>query len=211
MRQVSDVSGAVLHSTREYEIDAATKVVIGQVVKLAEGKVVPALAAETGAILGYAMENHPGTEDALNTRANGKRIIVQDAPGALAASPAPRVTATGGTETTITASGVAAFTANVFKGGFVKSLEDGLVREITASAVASGVLTLTVEKGRAPVEGEEFVLFPPRGFVGGNLAADGRKLVLTATANLPLMVVGRDEANNEIWTVAVKHVLAAGR
>lgn len=210
MRQIMDVSGAVLHSEREYDIAPNTAVAVGQVVKLDGGLVVPAGANESGAILGYAAENHSGVEDALDMRANGKKIIVQDAPGAVAESPAPVVTASGGTETTITVADAPAFGANAFKGGYVKG-PDGRVRAITASAVASGTLTLTVEAGEVPVAGEVFRVFPPVGFVGGNLSAQRDKLVLTATAALPLMVMGRDEGRNTIWTVATKHVLGVGR
>lgn len=210
MRQIMDVSGAVLHSEREYDIAANTAIVPGQVVKLSEGLVVAAVAAETGAILGYALEPHPGTADALNPRANGKRILVQDAPGAIAESPAPVLTATGGTATTITAACTVNFAADVFNGGYVKD-KNGKVRRITDSAVGSSVLTLTVESGDAPASGDEFIVFLPLGFSAGNLSSDGRKIVLTGTASLPLTVVGRDEARNMIWTVATKHALAAGR
>ena len=210
MRQIMDVNGGVLHSAREYDIAPATAVAVGQVVKLSGGLVVPADAAETGAILGYAAENHPGTDDALNPRGMGKKIMVQDAPAAVAESPAPVLAATGGAETTITFGGMPAFAADVFKGGYVKGY-GGRVRRIAASAAASGVLTLTVETGEAPTAGERFVLFPPLGFVGGNLDAGRTKLTLTATAALPLMVMGRDEERDTIWTVAVKHLLAAGR
>lgn len=211
MRQIMDVSGAVLHSEREYDIAGSTAVTVGQVVKLADGLVVPAAAGETKAILGYAAEHHPGTSDALNRRANGTRIIVQDAPGAIAESPAPVITATGGTATTITtADATTIATEGAFKGGYVKD-SGGRMRRITNSAVSGSVLTLTVESGEVPVDGEAFVLFPPIGFSGGNLSADGRKLVLSATAALPLMVMGRDEVQNMIWTVATKHLLAAAR
>lgn len=210
MRQIMDVNGGVLHSEREYDIAPETVVTVGQVVKLADGLVVPAEAGETGAILGYAAEAHTARNDALNPRADGKRIVVQDAPAAVAESPAPVLEATGGTETTITASGVAAFGADALKGGYVKG-PNGHVRRVTASAVADSVLTLTAEAGAAPTAGDKYVLFPPLGFSGGNLSADGRKIVLSATAALPLMVMGRDEVNDTIWTVATKHLLAAGR
>lgn len=210
MRQIMDVSGAVLHSEREYDIAADTVVTVGQVVKLVNGLVAPAAVGETGAILGYAAESHMGADDALNLRATGTRITVQDGPGAVAESPAPVLTATGGTATTVTAGGVAAFAADAFKGGYVKGPE-GHVRRVTASAVTGGVLTLTVDKGSVPAAGEGFVLFPPVGFSGGNLSAEGTKLVLTATAALPIQVTGRDEDRTMIRTMAVKHLLAAGR
>lgn len=209
MRQIEDVTGAVLHSEREYDIAPETAVVIGQVVKLAGGLVVPAAAAETGAILGYAAESHSGKADALNPRADGKRILVQDAPTAVAVCPAPVLKATGGTETTIKAT-AAAFSANAFQGGYVKG-PDGHMRAITASAVDSGTLTLTVESGETPEVGDEYVIFPPIGFAAGNLSADGTKLVLGATAALPIQVVGRNEGDNTIRVMAVKHQLAAAR
>lgn len=210
MRQIEDANGAVLHSAREYDIAPETAVVAGQVVKLVQGKVVPALAGETGAILGVADENHSGTPDALNERANGKKVLVKDAPAAVYACAAPRLTATGGTATTVTAANVAAFQANAFVGGFVKGPE-GYLRAITASNVEGGTLTLTVEEGEVPEAGMQYVLFPPAGFTGGNLSDDGTKLVLTGTAELPLQVVGRLEGENLIKLTAIKHLLAAGR
>jgi len=211
MKQVMNVNGAVLHSEREYDIAKSTAVTIGQVVKLEEGLVVPAAAGETGAILGYAAESHTGTADALNGRNDGVKILVQDAPDAIAVSPAPRVTASGGSATTVKVDSMPSFAAAVFNGGYLKAAATGKVRRITDSAVASGVLTLTVEAGDAAAEGDEFILFPPVGFSAGNLDTAGCKLVLTATAALPLRVVGRDEKGNNIYTMAAKHQLAVGQ
>ncbi|MEG1577701.1 MAG: hypothetical protein RR336_02940 [Oscillospiraceae bacterium] len=210
MRQFQDVNGGVIHSEREYDIAPATKIEIGQVVKMADGLVVPAAAGEVGAILGYAAESHNGTEDALNQRADGKKILVQDGPGAIAVSAAPTIKATGGTATTITAAGIAAFAENAFKGGYVKGPE-GFVRRVTASAVAGGALTLTVDAGIVPVKDQIFTVFPPVGFAAGNLSAEGTKIVLTATAALPIQVVGRYEDGNIIYTMATKHLLAAAQ
>ena len=52
MHQVMDVSGAVLHSEREYDIAADTAINEGQVVKLVDGLVVAAAAGETAAVQG---------------------------------------------------------------------------------------------------------------------------------------------------------------
>ena len=210
MRQIMDVNGGVLHSEREYDIAAETAVTVGQVVKLVDGLVVLAAAGETGSILGYAAENHAGKNDALNPRSDGGKIMVEDAPCAVAESVAPSVTASGGTATTITVDTMPAFAANAFKGGYVKDAE-GKVRRITASAVASGVLTLTVDAGAVAASGDGFIVFPPLGFNGGNLDAGRNKLTLSATASLSIQVVGRDEDRNMIYTVATKHMLAAGR
>ena len=100
MHQVMDVSGAVLQSEREYDIASNTNVTVGALVKLEKGLVVPVVSAETGAVLGITAEAHTGTEDALNPRNNGTKIIVRDAPGAVFACPAPVVVAISGSGAT---------------------------------------------------------------------------------------------------------------
>lgn len=207
MHQVMDVSGAVLHSEREYDIAADTAINEGQVVKLVDGLVVAAAAGETAAVLGISAESHPGTEDALNPRANGKKIIVRDAPGAVLACPAPVIAAlTGGNATTVKFTGADGVGADAFKGGYIKD-KTGNVRRITGSTDTSGAIDLTVESGAVVGEGETFILYPPIGFSKGNLSSDGTKIVVTATAELPLSVIGRDDTTNEIWLVAKKHAL----
>lgn len=207
MYQVMDLSGAVLHSEREYDIAVDTVINPGQLVKLTDGLVVAAAAGETGAVLGVAGENHHGAEDPLNPRANGKRIIVQDAPSAVFASPAPVLTAlSGGNATTVKFTGADGVGADAFKGGYIKD-KTGHVRRITGSTDSSGSIDLTVESGETVAEGDTFVLFPPVGFRKANLSSDGTKLIVTATAELPIQVVGRDEQKNEIWTAAVLHQL----
>lgn len=207
MHQVMDVSGAVIHSEREYDIAASTAINEGQVVKLADGLVVAAAAGETGAILGIAAENHTGTEDALNPRSNGTKIIVRDAPGAIFACPAPVISAqSGGNATTVKFTGADGVGADAYKGGYIKD-NTGHVRRISTSADASGAITLTVDSGATIAAGETFVLYPPIGFSKGNLSADGTKIIVTATAEMSLSVVGRDETLNEIWLVAKKHAL----
>lgn len=211
MHQIMDVSGAVMHSEREYDIAANTKINVGQVVKMVEGLVVAAAAGETTAILGVAAESHPGTTDALNIRANGTKIIVHDAPGAIFECPALELnTSAAGSATSIKFTAASGIGNDVFNGGYVKD-STGSVRRITDTAEATGTVTLTVESGYNIPSGESFMLFPPVGFAKGNFSSDGTKLVVSATADLPMQVVGRDEANNKIWMAATKHMLAAAR
>ena len=66
---------------RSYPVAKATAITAGQVVQLSGGKVVPAAAAQTAAILGIAGEDHSGTADILNPRADGDEILVCDNPG----------------------------------------------------------------------------------------------------------------------------------
>lgn len=200
MRLYQMADSGVLVSAREYDIAASTAIREGQVVKLSDGLVVAAAAGETGAILGVAAESHSGQADALDPRADGKRIMVVDAPGAIFQCAAPKLTAASGTATTIVApeGSLAAFTSGDLKGGYVKLIEKvegsanadavGQVRRI--ESYANG--TLTVESGGAAAAGDVYAIFPPVGFAKGNLSADGTALVLSATANLPVKVVGHD-------------------
>ena len=207
MHQIMDANGGVIHSVREYDIAKTTSVVVGAVVKLSEGLVVKAAAGETGAVLGVAAEAHTGTEDALNTRNDGKKILVNDAPCAIFACPAPVLGAdTGGNATTVKFTGATGIGADAFNGGYIKD-STGAVRRITDSAESTGAITLTVETGKVVEEGETFVLYPPLGFNKGNLNSDATGIVLTATASMSIKVVGRDEVTDEVWLMASKHAL----
>lgn len=211
MRQIMDVSGAVLQSEREYDIASATNVVVGALVKLTDGLVVKAAAGETAAVLGITAEGHTGTEDALNPRNNGTKIIVRDAPGAIFACPAPALKAlTGGNATTVKFTGATGIGASVFKGGFIKD-KTGAIRRITDSSETTGTISLTVETGAVVAQDEIFVLYPPIGFNKANLNSDATGIILTATADMSIKVIGRDEVKDEIWLMASKHVLGNGQ
>ena len=214
MKVHQNINGGVIHSHREYDIDPATKIHEGQVVDLKNGVVVAHAVGGTGAILGVAAEYHSGVADALNPRANGTKISVWDGPGQVFRCPAPKVTAlAGGTATTVKATLAGA--ASVYVGGCLKLVAKaadstntdaiGTVRRITAFATDSGTGTFTLSEGGIPTAGDEYVLFPPIGFTGGNLDAEGQKLVVTATATMPLRVVGRIEETDEIAIAPAKH------
>lgn len=211
MHQIMDVNGGVVHSEREYDIAENTNVTVGALVKLSEGLVVQAAAGETGAVLGITAEAHTGAEDALNSRSNGRKIIVRDGPGAIFACPAPVVEAhAGGSATSVKFTGASGMGADAFNGGYIKD-KTGAVRRITDTAESTGAYTLTVESGAVIAENETFVLYPPVGFSKGNLSADGTGVVLSATAALSIKVVGRDEAAGEVWLMAAKHALGNGQ
>lgn len=219
MKLYQKADGGVLKSVREYDIAASTAIKRGQVVKLTEGLVIAASASENGRILGVAMENHSGAADALDPRANGTKILVCDAPDAIFACPVPVVTASGGSATTVTASTLAAFSNDDFNGGYLKLIEKGAgstntdpigtVKRITDYAYNSTgtVSTFTVASGATACSGDKFELYPPRGFAKGNLDSGIEKLILTATAGLPLKVVGRNEDASEIYLMANAHFL----
>ena len=207
MRQVMDVSGAVLQSEREYDIAANTNVSVGALVKLNKGQVEAASAAATGALLGITAEAHTGVEDALNPRNNGTKIIVRDAPGAIFACPAPVLAGkTGGNATTVKFKGASGVGANAYDGGFIKD-KTGAIRRISATAETTGDVTLTVDTGSTVGDGEPFVFFPPVGCTLLGLNTGATNVDATKTGATSVKVVGRDTANNEIWVMAAKHVL----
>ena len=87
MRPIQNAGGEETIRERSYPVAKATAITAGQVVQLSGGKVVPAAAAQTAAILGIAGEDHSGTADILNPRADGDEILVCD-------NPRPRAAAT---------------------------------------------------------------------------------------------------------------------
>jgi len=217
MKYYQKLDGGVLVSAREYDIASDTVISEGQVVKLSAGLVTAAAAGETGAVLGVAAESH-GVPDALNLRANCGKIKVIDDPDAVYQCAAPQITAASGTATTLSAAALKVFSADDFNGGFVKLVSKaensantdviGQVRRVTDFSADGSAGTLTLESGGTPSAGDVYALFPPVGFAKGNLNSDGTAVVLTAAANLPLKVVGRDCALGKINLMAGKHLFA---
>lgn len=221
MKFYQKLDGAVHVSAREYDVASATAIGEGQVVKLSEGLVVAAAAGETGAILGVAAENHSGSADAMDPRANGTKIMVIDDPGVVYQCAAPEVTAAGGSSTTLEVTALKVFAADDFNGGYVKLVSKaegstntdpiGAVRRITDFALDAETPTkgiLTIASGGAPYAGDVYAIFPPIGFAKGNLNSGGTALVLSATASLPLKVMGRDLGFGKINLIAKKHLFA---
>lgn len=212
-----DLSGSQVHSAREYDIAATTAIKYGQVVKVTDGLVVAAVAAETGAILGVAAEEHSGASSDFNTRSNGEKIKVFDSPEAVFACPAPVITVTAGSTTTIAASGMAAFSDDDLNGGYVKLVGKaasstnpdpiGKVRRITDFTATGKIIALDATLSAAPAEGDTYELYPPFGFGKGNLDSNKVKLVVDATAALPLKVIGRNDETGEIELMASLHLL----
>lgn len=183
--------------------------------KLSEGLVVAATAAETGAILGVAKENHSGAEDAINPRSNGTKILVYDDPGMIMRCKAPVMAATSGSATTFVSTDLATLADDDLNGGYIVLVEKGAsstntdelgsVRRITDFTATSK--TLTTASGGTICEGDKYMIFPPLMFAKGNFDADIQALVLTATAALPVKVVQIDLVHGEIGLVAKSHAL----
>ena len=219
MKFYQKLDGGVHVSAREYDVASDTAVTQGQLVKLSEGKVVSAAAAETGALLGVAAETHSGSADALDPRADGTRLLVIDDPDAIYQCAAPQVAASGGSPTTLVFTEGRHFAADDFNGGCVKLVskaaestntdEIGTVRAISDFSVASGSSgTFTLASGGTPCAGDVYAVFPPVGFAKGGLNGARDALTLTASASLPIRVIGRDVGFDKINVMIKKHAFA---
>lgn len=217
MRVIQNSDGHVGLTRRNYRIAKNTSIPMGAVVKLSGGLVVLAAANETGTILGVAGENHPGTPDALNLRADGEEILVYDNPGAIMECDVPVFTATGGTATTVTAAdtNVACTTADKFNGGVLvlKEKANGsgntdapkTRKAIADYALSSNVATFTVASGAAAAAGDKFELYPPIGATGwGGLNTDRSAMVASATGCTMLKCIGHDYDRHKIRLIAVQ-------
>lgn len=143
MRAYQNVDGGFTFGVHEYDIAKTTAIKAGQVVKLAEGLVVAATAAETGAILGVAKENHSGAEDAINPRSNGTKILVYDDPGMIMRCKAPVMAATSGSATTFVSTGLATLADDDLNGGYIVLVEKARAAPTpTSSAVCAASPTL---------------------------------------------------------------------
>lgn len=217
MNPIYSTSGEQVTSITSYEIATATAISIGQVVKLTSNKVVVGLVAETSPIIGVAAEAHSGAADVLNQRSKGLSIKIYDSPNQVFESPAPRSTATSGTTTTHVDTSLATFADDDFKGGKLKLVSKGAsstntdpigtIYEITGSTASSKTFTFAAAGG-AITAGDIVEVYPPVGFAKGNLDTGISKLVLTATAALPLEIVGYDTNRGQLRHKAALHQLA---
>lgn len=201
----------------EYEVASSTALKRGQVVKLSGGKVVSAATGETGAILGVCLENHKGSFDLLDPRANGTAVKVADSPSLVFASPAPEITATAGTTTTVSASALGSFADDAFNGGYARlkskaanSTNGGTPGALYSVSDYDGTnkkLTLGVTLSGAVSVGDVYEVFPPIGACIGALDSGALKLALgSATSSFALRVVGWDTARGLVYLMADKHL-----
>ena len=214
MRPSFDATGSQVQAQRDYQIATGTAIAQDQIVKLTGGKVVLAVAGETSPILGTAAESHTGVADTLNNRSAGLVIRVNDSPTQVFEYAAPQATATGGSTTTFVASTVAGFADSDFVGGYLKLISKGAsstnvdsigtIYPITGSTAATGTFTIATITG-AFTAGDVCAIFPPVGFQKGNLDSGISKLVLTASATLPIRVAGQDLSRNVVFADVALH------
>mgnify|MGYP000299870659 CR=1 FL=1 len=214
MRPIQNAGGEETIRERSYPVAKATAITAGQVVQLSGGKVVPAAAAQTAAILGIAGEDHSGTADILNPRADGDEILVCDNPGLIFECPVPTIRAASGSAATLVpASGdIAAGAADDAYNAAVLVLSSnsdkpGTRRAVTDYAKSGTVLTL--ETGGTPAAGDEYELYPALGSAVCALNAKATALVVSATGATAVRCIGHDYERHTIRCIAVAHTLAA--
>lgn len=215
------ITGQTSPAIGEYDIAYNTAIEAGQVVALTEGKVVLAAVNIATAILGVAAEAHAGTASAISPREDGTRITVFDNPSQVFEIAPVKITATGGTTTTIiSTSGFAAedstntFVDDDFNGGYVKLVAKaanstntdpiGTVYHIGDHDAGDRTLTIPTAGG-AVTAGDVFELYPPLGMVKGNLNSDRNGIVYTAVVALPLKVCGHDTERGKVRVYPTLH------
>jgi len=175
-----DLSGSNFPVISEFPIAGATAILDGEVVKIASGLVVPAVAGETGAVIGVAAEAHTGVADIQNPRSNGNVIRVLCSPTAVfGCKPNTLLTATSGSGTTFAATALGAYADNDWVGaklvlktkGAGSTLTDpvGTVYDVTASTAATKLFTGVFPGG--VTAGDIMLLLPPVLFQKGNFKA----------------------------------------
>ena len=168
------VTGDTPPLVKEFPIATTTAVKKGALVKLTANLVVLASTTETTALLGVAAENHSGAADALNPRSNGTRILVYTSPMQEFVAPAPIVTATGGSTTTIVSTDIdSGGTDDSYNSGFAvltykgasSANTDAIGTKYTISDYDASEDTLTINTAGGNVTaGDKFAIYPPLGF-----------------------------------------------
>lgn len=217
IRVKKDKSGHATPIASEYEIAANTVIKVGSLVKLSANKVVAASTTEATDILGIAAEPH-GTADALNPRATGTKILVEDSPMAVFETEAPVITATGGSTTTIVSTDIdTGGTDDSFNGGYAKLIYKGAssantdaigtIYTITDYDASEDTLTINTAGG-AVTAGDKFAIFPPRGFDDFSYTATLDGIVLSDDGQAALKVVGYDFEKETVELFAKLHFYA---
>lgn len=213
--------GSVLQTARNYPIDKTTEIDAGAVVKLANGKVVLAAAAETGAVLGVAAEFHAGEEDSLNVRADGKEIKVCDNPTLIFECAAPTIKAASGTATTIvpaTGDVDAAAADDAFNNAVLVLKEkaaasgntDAVGTQITVTDYAKTGTVMTRATGGVPAAGDVYEVYPMVGAAIGGVASLNDKrtgITLKTVGCTKLRCIGHDYDRGTIRLMAIGHAL----
>lgn len=206
MKFVFCASGAVQPTIKDFAVQEDKEINCGEAVCLTGEKITGA--KKGGTLLGVAAETHSGKEDILNARANGGRIRVNITPGAVYAAKAKVLTADSGCTATSFKCTDSYFGTSVSSGKLVlkykaptstNTEEIGAERTVSACAVTSGAVTLTVSSGAAACEGDVYEYYPKIGSeVYLNADGTGFEPINSAT-DVKLKTVGGDTVKSEVY------------
>jgi len=204
MKYLFNASGANQPAICEFDILGETAVREGEVVCLTGGVIKGNV--KDGVLIGVSAEEHTGTADILNARADGSRLRVNVSPDAVYAVKAMKLSATAGTATTFvcSAAGLTASAAGklvlVAKSSTSANTDRiGTQRKISSCTVSGTTATFTIQNGAAPNTGDTYAFIPT---IGTAMCLDGDKdgaVMANADTDVKLRVVGADAEKCEVF------------
>lgn len=172
MKFLYSLGGGNIPVIREFDIKANKKFKKGQIVRIStDAEIAP---DALGGCIGVAAEDHTGENDILNERNNGTKLRIDITRDAVYSVDAPRLTATGGSATTLLcdANGITTNLSNsklvlVQKGENSQNTDSvGSVRNIQLVTISGSVATFTLENGSVISAGDVYAVIPAYGYRG---------------------------------------------
>lgn len=212
MKYIRDLSGNQVPQITEVPIATGTNIAQGAYCSLSAGLTIAAVNNLSTKVAGVTEQTHTGTNGTLTSWNAATTVRMYTSPTAVFAYTAPTITATANTASNLVeASGLADFAAaNAMQGGYLElktinsttSDSVGTRKLVTASVNATKQFTVAFTNVGV---GDTFYCYPPMGFYKGEFNSTGTEMVLTATTNGPLAVVGWDFEKKEVHVMARYH------
>ena len=206
MKFVFCASGADQPAIKDFDVQNDKEINEGEAVCLTGEKITGA--KKGGTLLGVVAETHSGKTDTLNARAVGNKIRVNITQGAVYAAKAKVLTADSGCTATSFKCTDSYFGTSVNSGKLVLKYKAptstntekiGSERTVSACAVTSGAVTLTVSSGTAACEGDVYEYYPKIGSEM-SLDADGTGFApVNSATDVKLKTVGIETRKSEVY------------
>ena len=172
MKFLYSLGGGNIPVIKEFDIAANVKARSGQVVRVSGDGYISKDAL--GGCIGVAAEDHTGEKDILNERNNGTKLRIDITKDAVYSVDAVKVSATGGSETTMVCSSAlvkgnlsGAKLVLVQKGENSENTDSvGSVRKVQNVSVSGEVATAYIENGSKICAGDVYAVMPVCGFKG---------------------------------------------
>ncbi len=215
MRFLFCTTGANQALIKDFDITPTVCAKEGEVVCAVGGVITGAITG--GKVLGVCAEDHSGTKELLNERANGSKLRVNATNGAVYGAKANVFSASSaGSATTFICSGTGISTAaaggilvlSKKAEGSTNSDNVGTARTISSVSVSSGTATFTISSGGKPCVGDEYTFYPA---LGAEMCLDNGKTGIVCTnssTDVKFKVVGKDTDKGEVQ-VTIKNLLLA--